>query len=67
MRAYGAGSTPARTSRSPTAAITAPLSVHSVIAGTRREIPAEAQRRSARARTRELAATPPTGTSVVTP
>nr|WP_242646619.1 MULTISPECIES: hypothetical protein [Streptomyces] len=63
----GAGSTPARTSRSPTAAIIAPLSVHSRSGGTRSSMPAASQRSCASARTREFAATPPTTTSVPTP
>jgi hypothetical protein len=49
------------------AAIIAPLSVHSFSGGTRRVRPAAAHRSSAGARTRELAATPPTTTRVSTP
>ena len=62
----GDGRAPSRTSRSPIAAIIAPLSVHSRIGGTRSSMPAASQRSCASARTRELAATPPTMTSVST-
>ncbi len=41
--------------------------MHSRSGGTRSAIPAEVQRRSASSRTRELAATPPTTTSVPIP
>ena len=50
---------PAATTCAPTAAIIAPLSVHSPGRGTRRVRPAAAHRSSASARSRRLAATPP--------
>ena len=53
------GRPPAATTCAPTAAIIAPLSVHSPGRGTRRVRPAAAQRSSASARSRPLAATPP--------
>ena len=61
------GATPAATSREPSAATIAPLSVHSRGLGTRSTMPAAAQRSSASARSRELAATPPPSTRWSTP
>ena len=58
------GSAPERTSRSPTAAIIAPLSVHSRGGGMRSSTPAASQRSWATARRRAFAATPP-GSSLV--
>jgi len=60
------GAAPSRTSRSPIAAIIAPLSVHSRSGGTRSSIPAASQRSCASDRTRLFAATPPTITNVST-
>src|SRR5215212_2922499 len=61
------GATPAATRREPSAATIAPLSVHSFGLGTRSTMPAFAQRSSARARSREFAATPPPSTRWSTP
>ena len=66
-RSNSDGATPEATSREPSAATIAPLSVHSRGLGTRSTMPAAAQRSSASARSRELAATPPPSTRWSTP
>jgi anaerobic C4-dicarboxylate transporter DcuA/anaerobic C4-dicarboxylate transporter DcuB len=53
------GATPRATISAPSAATMAPLSVHSPGRGTRSSMPPASQRSAARARSRELAATPP--------
>ena len=58
-RSISEAATPASTSREPSAATIAPLSVHSRGLGTRSTMPAAAHRSSASARSREFAATPP--------
>src|SRR5450756_2526432 len=61
------GGRPAATTAAPRAATIAPLSVQRPGRGTRSPMPAASQRFAARARSRELAATPPPITRSVTP